>query len=113
MRTRTAGRSAWLSGVVVGLAGGFATLEIPTLGWLVVVAFALGTLLARRVAWGVAGLLTGLGIIWIGLLGRVALTCDATASESGCHAPGIEGWLAVGVLMLVGGTALTIVAARR
>jgi hypothetical protein len=106
-------RAGWIPGFVVGVAGGFATLELPTLGWLIVIVFAiLAALKGPRVA-AIGGLFTGLGCIWLVLLGRVALTCQATGDEIGCHAPGIEAWLAVGAAMLVFGLALTLGARLR
>ena len=109
-------RSGWFAGFVVGVAAGFATLEIPILGWLLVGLYAAGALVARRLLPGVGGLLTGVGVAWIALIGRVALTCRATGSELGCQAPGIEGWLVFGFGILGGGlaiTALAIVVGRR
>lgn len=106
-------RCGWLSGVAVGVTAGFATLEIPSLGWLLVVAFALpAALVGPRLA-AIGGLLAGVGGVWIVLIGRVALTCTATDGELGCHAPGIEPWLAVGCAMLAAGLLLTIMAAIR
>ena len=111
MNRRT--RAGWLPGFVVGIAAGFATLEFPTVGWLVVVVFAiLALILGPRVA-AIGGLFTGLGAVWLVLLGRVALECRAPDGEIGCHAPGIEQWLAVGAGMLAIGVALTIVAVVR
>jgi hypothetical protein len=95
--TERAGRG-WIAGLVVGVAGGFLALEFPTLGWL---------------AAAIGGLLTGIGACWLVLLGRVAITCQATGDELGCHAPGIEPWLAVGAGVLAIGLALTIVAFAR
>jgi hypothetical protein len=97
--------SSWLPGFVVGVAAGFATLEIPTLGWLLVVAFVVPVLIRgpRRAAIG--GLLTALGGVWAVLLGRVALTCRA-----GCEAPDLGPWLAVGGVMLAAGVLLTVLA---
>jgi hypothetical protein len=47
------------------------------------------------------------------LFARVAITCRATGDEIGCHAPGIEQWLAVGAAILTVGIALTVVARKR
>jgi hypothetical protein len=106
-------RRGWIAGLVVGVAAGFATLELPTLGWLIVVVFAvLAAVMGPRAA-ALGGLLTGLGGIWLVLLGRVALTCQATGDELGCHAPGIEPWLVVGAAMLASGLALTLIAGVR
>jgi hypothetical protein len=109
--TRT--REGWLAGVVVGMTAGFLTLEFPTLGWLLAVAFAVpAAVVGPRVA-ALGGLLAGIGAMWIVLLGRVALTCRATGSDLGCQAPGIEGWLAFGGGMLSVGILLTVLGAWR
>jgi hypothetical protein len=106
-------RRGWLSGLAVGATAGFATLEIPSLGWLLIVAFAVpAAVVGLRLA-SIGGLLTGLGGVWIVLLGRVALTCTATGDELGCQSPGIESWLAVGGAMLATGLVLTTLAALR
>jgi hypothetical protein len=106
-------RSGWIAGFVVGVTAGFATLEIPTLGWLLVVVFAIPALIVGPRVAAIGGVLTGLGGVWLVLLGRVALTCQAAGDELGCQAPGIEPWLAVGGAMLAAGIALTIVAGAR
>ena len=106
-------RSGWIPGFVVGVAAGFATLEFPTLGWLLVIMFVIvAAILGPRIG-AIAGLLTGLGSIWLVLLGRVAISCQATGSELGCHAPDIEPWLVAGGAMLAAGVALTVVAFGR
>jgi hypothetical protein len=106
-------RAGWFPGFVVGAAAGFATLEFPPVGWLVVIVFAiLAVIIGPRFA-AIGGLLTGLGAIWLVLLGRVALQCQAPDGEIGCSAPGIEQWLAVGGAMLAVGLSLTAVAAVR
>jgi hypothetical protein len=106
-------RAGWLPGFVVGVTAGFATLEFPTLGWLLVVLFAIPATIVGPRAAAIGGLLTGLGAVWLVLLGRVAVTCQATGEEIGCYAPGIEQWLAVGAAMLAIGVALTITAGVR
>jgi len=104
----------WLPGLAVGLTAGFATLSIPALGWLLVVAFAVPALIGRRRLAALGGLLTGLGAIWLLLLGRVALMCTARdPNEVGCHAPDLGPWLTLGVALLLGGLALTAVAVAR
>jgi hypothetical protein len=106
-------RAGWIPGFVVGVAAGFATLEFPTLGWLLVILFAIvAAILGPRIA-AIAGLLTGLGTIWLVLLGHVAISCQATGDEPGCHAPEIEPWLIAGGAMLGAGVALTGVAFGR
>ena len=106
-------RRGWLSGLAVGVTAGFATLEIPSLGWLLVVAFAVPAAISGPRLAAIGGLVVGLGGVWLALLGRVALTCTATGDELGCHAPGIEPWLAVSGAMLATGLLLTTLAAIR
>jgi hypothetical protein len=106
-------RKGWIAGLVVGVAGGFLALEFPTLGWLILVLFAIPAAVVGPRAAAIGGLLTGFGACWLVLLGRVAITCQATGDELGCHAPGIEPWLAVGAGVLAIGLALTIVAFAR
>lgn len=106
-------RSGWIAGLAVGAAGGFLALELPTLGWLVVVLFAIPAAIVGPRAAAFGGLLTGFGGTWLVLLGRVAITCPPTGDEIGCHSPGIEQWLAVAATILAIGVVLTIVAARR
>jgi hypothetical protein len=105
---------AWGPGVVVGLAAGLATLSIPTLGWLIVIAFAVPAVIGHRRTAALGGLFTGLGSTWLALLGRMAIACPARdPNEVGCHAPDIGPWLAVGVAMLALGVALSGLAAMR
>ena len=99
--------------MVVGVTAGFATLELPNLGWLLVGAFVIVSLASRHRLWAISGLLTGLGAIWLILLGRVALSCRAPDGEIGCQAPGIEVWLAVGATILASGIVLGIWSWRR
>jgi hypothetical protein len=106
-------RAGWIPGFVVGVAGGLLTLEFPTLGWLIVAVFAIPAAIVGPRAAAIGGLLTGLGGIWLVLLGRVAITCQATGEELGCHAPGIESWLAVGGAMLAIGIVLSMIALVR
>jgi hypothetical protein len=97
----------------VGVAGGFLALELPTLGYLIVILFAIpAAIMGPRIA-AIGGLLTGFGIVWLVLLGRVAIECQAPDGEIGCQAPGIEGWLAVGGAILAIGLGLSIVAGLR
>jgi hypothetical protein len=102
-------RRGWIAGVVVGVAGGLLALEIPTLGWLILVLFAVPAAIVGPRAAAIGGLVTGFGACWLVLLGRVAITCGATDDELGCHAPGIEQWLAVSAGVLAIGLTLTAV----
>jgi hypothetical protein len=103
-------RSAWFSGLVVGVAAGILTLELPLPGWVIVLAFAVGGLVYRARLAAVAGLVTGLDLAWVALIGRVALTCQATGQELGCHAPEILPWLASGAGILASGLVTSSVA---
>jgi len=106
-------RSGWFPGFVVGVAAGIAALEFPTVGWLVVIVFViLAAVIGPRTA-AIGGLLTGLGAILLVLLGRVAIACQATGDELGCHAPGMEPWLIGGGAMLATGVAATVLAVVR
>lgn len=109
----TQARRGWLSGLAVGAAGGFAALEIPSVGWFVVVAFAVPALIVGPRLASIGGLLVGIGGAWIALLGRVALTCQATGDELGCHAPDLQPWLTAGGAMFAVGLLLTALATIR
>jgi hypothetical protein len=106
-------RRGWIAGLGVGVAGGFLALEFPTLGLADPGPVCHPCCRRGPRAAAIGGLLTGLGACWLVLLGRVAITCQATGDELGCHAPGIEPWLAVGAGVLTIGLALTIVAFAR
>src|SRR3954447_15275404 len=106
-------RRSWLAGLVVGAGAGFLTLEFPSLGWLLAIAFAVpAAVVGPRLA-AIGGLLTGLGGIWTLFIGRTALTCRSTGDELGCQAPGIEPWLAFGGGMLAVGLVLSAIARGR
>jgi hypothetical protein len=106
-------RSRWIAGLAVGAAGGFLSLELPPLGWLIVALFAIPAVIVGPRAAALGGLLTGAGALWVVLLGRVALECQAPDGEIGCRAPGIEPWLAAGAAMLAIGIVLSILAVIR
>jgi hypothetical protein len=99
--------SAWLSGATVGATGGFLALEGPMFGWPVLVAFAFGALVSSARAAAIGGELLGVGLVWLALLGRVRLTCQAPD----CLALGTDPWLAAGAAMALVGLVLTARAA--
>jgi hypothetical protein len=101
--------TAWLAGLVVGVAGGLLSLEAPLFGWPVLMAFAIGASRSRLRTAGLAGLLLGLVAAVTALIGRVAITCPSPD----CQASGIETWLAAGLGTLAFGTLLTALAATR
>ena len=106
-------RRGRIAGVVVGVAGGLLALEFPTLGWLILALFAVPAAIVWPRAAAIGGMATGIGACWLALFGRVAMTCRATGAGLGCHAPGIEQWLAVSAIVLATGLVLTIVAFGR
>jgi hypothetical protein len=57
-----------------------------------------------------AGLVTGMGGAWTGLMVRVNLSCDAfnAVPGQGCEAPGIDGWIASGAVILAIGMLATV-----
>ena len=102
-------RRSWIAGIVVGAAGGFAALEIPPVGYGVVIAFAVPALFGTTRLAALGGLLLGFGTAWTLLLGRVAVTCG----PPDCRSPGIESWLAVGLGVGVAGLVLTAISVLR
>lgn len=87
---RATARTGWLAGLAVGMSGGFLALEGPLFGVAVLVAMAALAGLSGQLAAGLGGLLLGVGLVWIGLFGRLKLTCTAA---SGCEAPMIDAYL--------------------
>ncbi len=101
-------RRGWLAGLVVGMAGGLAALEIPPIGYLVLVGFGIGALVSGPRLAAIGGLLTGLGGIWLAIVGRLVIQCPAELpNELGCHAPGMAPWLIDGGAMVAIGLLLT------
>jgi hypothetical protein len=88
----------WVTGLVVGAVAGAGTLLAgPIAGMLGLVAIILAVAGSPRAA-AIGGVLIGLGLAWLTLLGRVALTC-----REDCVGPGLEPWLlAAGVLAGLG-----------
>ena len=93
---------------MVGGAAGVASLELGFFGWAIAAAFAVPALIVGPRLASISGLLSGSGVIWLALLGRVALTCRVIDNDNGCRAPGIEFWLAAGAAQLVIGVALGV-----
>ena len=91
-------RRRWSIGLLVGAVAGAGTLITGFIGGsLGLVAIGLAVAQPPR-APAIGGLLIGLGGAWLGLFGRVALTCQAD-----CVAPDLRPWFAVaGVLTGLG-----------
>jgi len=102
----------WAVGLVFGAMVGLpiASFGLPML--VVGVAFvALAYGAARSLAF-VSGAIAGIGAIWLGLLIRAQLACEAfdDAPNQACQSPGIEPWviltvIVLGVGLLLGGFA--------
>jgi hypothetical protein len=101
--------SAWLGGLVVGVASGSLALTFPVVGYEIALLFIVGALLARRTRAAIAGLALGAGIGWTALIANGIVSCRS----DGCFPPDYAPWLAVGVGMLVVGVILSIVAVVR
>jgi hypothetical protein len=108
-------REGWIAGLAVGAAGGFLALELPILGWGIVMAFAVIAVLRGPRLPAEAGLLTGVGTSWILLLGRGILECRAfnEVPGQGCSQPDLGPWLIAGGTMLALGVAGTVLAVGR
>ena len=113
-RSSTSTASAWLSGLVLGVACGFLLIELGVVG----LAFlALAVLLIvwkgpRMLAFG--GLLTGFGCLWTVLLARVALTCgvDAFFPDANCATEDLTSWISGSAAIFVVGLGMSAVALR-
>ena len=109
-RSAESARTAWLAGAALGALGGFLILAGGVIGLAFLAVAALVLLRERAGAFGLAGLMTGVGAMWVAVFGRVKLACSPAAQ---CQAPTIDGWLLFGVAVLVLALALTVVALRR
>lgn len=108
-------RTAWLAGLTAGALGGLLALELPVIGYAILVAFAGPALVVgpRRAALG--GLLLGAGALALLLLGRADLAC-AEFNEGvgqGCVAPDLTPWRVVGGASVMIGLILTVSGAVR
>ena len=101
--------SAWIGGLVVGVASGCLALTFPVAGYEIALLFIVGALLARRPTAAIAGLALGGGIGWTALLANGVLSCR----PDGCFPPDYAPWLAFGFGMLVMGGMLSVVVAVR
>jgi hypothetical protein len=102
-------RGAWVGGLVVGLASGVLALTFPIVGYEIAALFVAGALLGRRTIAAIGGASFGAGAGWLALLANGALRCD----PGSCIPPNLTPWLAVGLVMVAVGVALSVVAAVR
>lgn len=114
-RSSTSPASAWLSGLVLGVACGFLVIELGVVGlaFLALAVFLIVWKGPRMLAFG--GLLTGFGCLWAVLFARVALTCGADAffPDAGCATEDLTSWIAGSAAIFVLGLGLSAVALRR
>src|SRR3954468_13517327 len=101
---------AWLAFALFGAVDALVLLEFPTAGVLLGV-LGLAAIAARppRGA-ALAGLMTGVGASWTGVIGRVWLTCTGFGPRAGTtgEAPGIEGWVWLGAGMFAIGVIASV-----
>ena len=95
-------RAAWLAFMLLGILDTVLLLEFPIAGVLLLVLAVAGVAARPPRAASIAGLITGIGGTWTGLMVRVKMSCDAfdATPGQGCEAPGIEAWILVGLLIL-------------
>jgi hypothetical protein len=107
---RASARTAWLAGALLGVPVGVLVLEGGIIGLVFLAVSGLLVARSRRVLAGFGGIATGLGVTWLALFGRVALTCRA---EAGCSAPTIDTALIVSLAVAVIGLVCTVATIAR
>jgi hypothetical protein len=102
--------TAWVAGLVLGVALGFVGLEAPSIGLgLVVLAMVVLGLKAPRTA-GIGGLAFGFGVLWVLVLARGLLYCSNGTWQGCSSSPTTEVFLAIGAIILLIGIVLSVVA---
>ena len=114
-RVTASAREGWISGLVIGVVSGLASLVFPTFGLLValVFAFVVSRFGGRLAAAGGFGL--GFGSCWSVLLIRGIAACkdfDSVPGQ-GCTMPDLAPWLLIAASMTVVGITLTLLAIVR
>lgn len=105
----------WTAGLLLGAIVGFLVttfgLGILTLSAAVI---ALAAVATRSLAL-LSGAITGVGGIWLALLLRAQLACDAfdAAPQQGCQGHGVEPFAILSLAVLLGGLLLSAIAWRR
>ena len=111
----TGPRTAWLAFALLGVLNAVLLLELPIAGVGLLV-LALGGIAFRSPRGAAAtGLITGVGGTWTAVMIRVKVSCEAfnAVPGQGCEAPGIEGWIVVGIGILAAGAALSVAVLQR
>jgi hypothetical protein len=102
--------TAWVAGLVLGVAAGFVGLEAPTIGLgLVVLAIVLLGWRAPRTA-RIGGLAFGFGALWVVLLVRGLVYCSNGTWQGCSWSPTVAGFVALGAIILLIGVVLSAVA---
>jgi hypothetical protein len=106
-------RTARLAGLVLGIADGFLSLEIPVIGLLLVcLALVLLGLRAGRAA-GLGGLAIGFGGTWVAALLNERFQCS-TGAWQGCTGGSLDvPYLVAGAVILAAGIGLTLISCLR
>ena len=105
-------RTAWLAGLVTGVAAGL--LLFYTVGAALAIAFSIGALMTRHRAAAFGGLGVGLGAGLSAVLAVAAENCRRYAETPGseCAGPDLSPWFVVGIAAGVVGLALSLAAVR-
>jgi hypothetical protein len=108
-------RRGWLAGLVVGLVAGFWFAEWPTLGALIVVAFAAPSAFSRTRLAALGGLLVGIPAMWLTVIGLATARCADFNAQPGqeCVMGDIGLWPAVAIALLAIGATASAAAVRR
>jgi hypothetical protein len=114
----TTRREAWISGLVIGAVTGLTILVLPIAGAVIALVFAIVVRIKGSGVAAAGGFGVGSGASLLALLIRGIAACAAFDARpgQGCTTPDLAPWLAIGVLAVVSGVALTvaaIAAARR
>jgi hypothetical protein len=106
----TPARTAWIAFLILGVLDTVLLLEFPPAGLLLLVLAIVGTLWRPPRGAALAGLVTGIGGTWTGLMVRVKVSCEAfnAVPGQGCEAPDIDGWIAIGGAILAIGMVVTL-----
>jgi hypothetical protein len=102
--------TAWLAFALLGVLDTVLLLEFPPAGLLLLVLAIAGMAWRPPRGAALAGLLTGIGLTWTGLMVRVNVSCEAfdAVPGQGCEAPDIDGWIAIGGAILAIGVLVTV-----